>query len=472
VRSAFALALCAHALFVLGLVGELRPLPIAIAITAIVVFVSRGGHAPRLSRQAWAPVLHWIALLPLALRPPVAFDETLYHLPLVRALAHSGAMLFRATLRYPVFPQLHELLCVPAYLIGGDVGPHFVAAIEVAIAAAILYEWSGALAAALFLGSPILVQLGTITYVESALVLFIVAGFYCIDREKFAHAGFFLGTACAVKYLGGYFAIAGLILVLVRSRKDAWKFAACCAAAALPTTIWLLVQTGNPVFPFFGHNAWTLALDHPSLEPLRVIWDVVFARDRVNQQPPFTPFFLVMAIVVAMRARSTALIALGYLIAFAVLHKDSRYLVPLIPLFAAATAAQWPKAPKWASAIAIAPGVLYLAYSLLHPPNRNPETVALSHADARTVYVCGAEQLKSYARGELLGDFTGPYAYSRVVASDTSTTAANLQRINATWYLVSKRNCAPPIVNGGMDLVYEDASAQLWRVQESSPHLR
>jgi len=463
VRSAFALALFAHALFLLGIIGQLRAVWIVVALI-VAIAVSVGRSAPRFSGQAWAPILHWIALLPLALRAPIAFDETLYHLPLVRALAHSGQMMFRATLRYPVFPQLHELLCVPFYLIGGDVAPHLVAAIEVAIAAAILYEWSGPLAAALFVGSPILVHLGTITYVECALALFITAGFYCIDRERFAHAGFFLGTACAVKYLGGYFAVAGLILVLVRSRKNAWKFAACCAISALPTTIWIVANTGNPVFPFLGHNAWTMSLDRPSLEPLRVIWDVVFARGRVNHQPPFTPFFLVMAIVVAMRARSTALIALGYLIAFAFLHKDSRYLVPLIPLFAAATAAQWPNAPKWASAIAIAPGVLYLGYALTRHP-ANPEAIALSHADTRTVYVCGAEQLKSFARGELLGDFTGPYAYSRIVAPDTSTTAANLRRIDATWYLVAKRTCTPPNANGGMDLVYEDTSAQLWRVQ-------
>jgi hypothetical protein len=469
-KPAFALALCGHALFVLGVIGQLRAAWIVVALIVAIV-ASSGGKVPRLTGQAWAPVLYFIALLPLALRPPIAFDETLYHLPLVRALAHSGEMMFRATLRYPVFPQLHELLCVPFYLAGGDVAPHLLAAIEVAIAATILYEWSGALAAALFLGSPIIIQLGTITYVECALALFITAGFYCIDRERFAHAGFFLGTACAVKYLGGYFAVAGLILVLVRSRKNAWKFAACCAAAALPTTIWIVINTGNPVFPFLGHNAWTMSLDRPSLEPLRVIWDVVFARERVNHQPPFTPFFLVMAIVVAMRARSTALIALGYLIAFAFLHKDSRYLVPLIPLFAAAAAAQWPNAPKWTVAIAITPGVLYLGYALTQHP-QNSEVAALGHADARTVYVCGAEQLKSYARGELLGDVTGPYAYSRIIARDTSTTAANLRRIDATWYLVSKRTCAPPIANGGMDLVYEDASAQLWRVQESSPHLR
>jgi hypothetical protein len=484
-RSALALALCGHALFLLGLAGQLRPLPIAVAIVVailVVIVVSSGGQAPSPVRTGEAPVLHCIpliivglALLPAALRSPWAFDETLYHLPLVRALAHAGHVQFWPNLRFPAFPQLEELLCVPAFLIGGDVATHLLPLIEVVLAVALLFAWDhryGTLAAALFLGSPIVVQLATIGYVEAALMLFIIAGFYCLDREWYAFSGFFFGTACAVKYLGGYFAVAALILVLFRSRSGTLKFAACCVAAALPTTLWLVVTTGNPVFPFFGSSAWSMPLPHASFEPLRAVWDVTFARSRVNFQPPYTPFLIVMVIVVIARARSVALIAAGYLIVFAFLPKDSRYLVPLLPLLSIATARNWPDAPKWVAAIAVAPGALYLAYMLAVHPVRNPEVEALFHADEGTVYVCGAEQLKAYARGELLGDFNGPYAYDRIIARDTSTTAANLRRIPAKWFLVSKRACAPPIRNGGMDLVYEDAAAQLWRVQPSNPHLR
>jgi hypothetical protein len=105
---------------------------------------------------------------------------------------------------------------------------------------------------------------------------------------------------------------------------------------------------------------------------------------------------------------------------------------------------------------------------------RIPETAALARADARTVYVCGGERLKNYARGRLLGDVTGPYAYDRILppSNRTADIAARLRRIDATWYLVGKRACAPPSPDGGLELVFEDDAAQLWRVQGSSSHRR
>jgi len=60
-------------------------------------------------------------------RSPIAFDETLYHLPFVQAMSRSGALHFWADLRFPAFPQLHESLCVPAFLLVGDTATHLVA---------------------------------------------------------------------------------------------------------------------------------------------------------------------------------------------------------------------------------------------------------------------------------------------------------------------------------------------------------
>ena len=75
--------------------------------------------------------------------------------------------------------------------------------------------------------------------------------------------------------------------------------------------------------------------------------------------------------------------------------------------------------------------------------------------------------MQYYARGRLLGDFFGPYAYEHILDhhSDTASIAERLRVIRADYYLVAKRVCAPPKPTGGMDLVYEDSAAQLWRVQ-------
>jgi hypothetical protein len=99
------------------------------------------------------------------------------------------------------------------------------------------------------------------------------------------------------------------------------------------------------------------------------------------------------------------------------------------------------------------------------PPYR-----ALVHAGNERVYVCGGEQLKDYAGGELLGDFNGPFSYERILggAHDTASIAQRLRRIDARYFLVVKQVCEPPPSNGGMTLAYEDDAAQLWLVQPAS----
>lgn len=479
-RCAFALAALAQALFLLAAVGWLQPVAIGVVVLLALWNVGRASARPGLRFLVFLP------LLLLALHPPLAFDETLYHLPFVRALAQEGRLQFLTGARFPVFPQLHELLCVPAFLLGGATATHLVSLVEVMIAAALLWEWRGPLAAALLLGSPIVLHLATITYVDAALMLFVTAGFYALDRDELALSGFLFGTACSVKYLGGYFALAALAIVLVR-RGNAMRFALCCAAAALPTTIWLFASTGDPLFPFLRASIWSLPPPHVApatrvVRTLRVAWDVTFARERVNFQPPFTPLFIAM--IVAARRSPFALVAAGYAIVFAFLPQDSRYLVPLLPLLSVAAAAEvtarWPKAVPWLAAIAITPGIAYLAYRLAInglPPltaqqrraelaRRVPEYEALMRADGM-VYVCGAEQLKDYAPAGLLGDHAGPYSFDRILTGDV---AANLRRIGARYFLVSKRVCGARQMQE-MDLVYEDAGAQLWRVQ-STPQRR
>ena len=111
----------------------------------------------------------------LALFPPIAIDETLYHLPFVQALARSGSIEFLGHLRFPAFPQLHELLCVPVFLAFGDTATHFVSLAEAIVLAVVLLDSphgdrrAGILAAALCLGHPIIVQLATVNHVELAL---------------------------------------------------------------------------------------------------------------------------------------------------------------------------------------------------------------------------------------------------------------------------------------------------------------
>ena len=512
-RTALGLALFAHACFFLAAIGQLRASPlIALTIIAIAGGALRSRKTELPSSMAAASALGIAPLLVLALYPPLAFDETLYHLPFVRALARDGALRFLPDLRFPVFPQLHELLCVPVFLLAGDAATHLVSLAEVLVTAALLIEWgrrhetrAGWLAAAVFLGSPLVIHLSTVTYVDAALTLFVAAGFYALDRHRFALAGLFFGTACSVKYLGGYFAFAALVIVItavgriVDRRRAATVFTIACAAAALPTTVWIVLATHNPLFPFFGTSLWALpplpaiTFGGRVIRILRVIWDVTFARDRVGFQPPITPLLIALVSIVLIaairdaRARWLAFLIAGYVVLFSFLPQDSRYLVPLLPLVSVAAAiiiaARWPRATTVLALLAVVPGVAYAGYRLglmQVPPataarrsewlaRHVPAYPALLRAGDERIYVCGGEQLKDYAGGELLGDFAGPFSYERILAgaNGTAAIAQRLRGIDIRYFLVVKAACPLPRRNGGLALIYEDAAAQLWRVQPS-----
>jgi 4-amino-4-deoxy-L-arabinose transferase-like glycosyltransferase len=506
-------------LFALAALGWLRPGPIiALLIVAIAGGAMRARFAASVSK-GWmvAYVAIGMPAFLLALHPPLAFDETLYHLPFVRSLATAGGLRFLTELRFPVFPQLHELLCAPVYLLAGDVATHLVSLAEVMVTISLVAAWARRYtaraappAAALFIGSPIVVHLATILHVDAALTLFVTAGFYALDvalteprRASLLYSALFFGAACSVKYLGGYFAVAALVIVLAARRRDALLFAGVTSAAALPTTLWLALTTGNPLFPFlprlFGPNDWVLPPDvarpHRVMDGLRVLWDVTFARERMNAQPPMTPLLIVLVLFVSAaafrnrRARAVMLLASGYLILFAFLPQDTRYLVPLLPLLSVSAAVimarRLPRATAIATLVAIVPGVAYLVWRLAIsglPPadaaSRNAETAgqvagyaALARAGTSRVYVCGGEQLQYYAAGTLLGDFSGPYSYDRVLAGadDTATLAARLLRLDIAYFLALKQRCDTRRMTGGLVLVHEDSGAQLWRVQTGAP---
>ncbi|HEV7920041.1 MAG TPA: hypothetical protein VGR02_04535, partial [Thermoanaerobaculia bacterium] len=276
-RATLTLALLGQLLVVLAAGGLLRAW-LAIPLALIAVIAAK----PRFD---WKWALGAIPFVILALYPPVAFDEGMYHLPFVRALAESGQFQFLPDLRFPIFPQLQEALCVPLFQAFGDTATHFAALIELLLLALVLYEKHGFLAAALCLGSPIVVELGTVTYVETAMMLFVGAAYVCLDEHP-ALAGFLLGTACSVKYLGWYF-----VVIVLLARPNRLRFLAGVAAGVLPMYTKIVALTGNPVFPFFGHSPWSAmqSSDFKLAHTLRLPWDLLFARERLNWQPPFTP---------------------------------------------------------------------------------------------------------------------------------------------------------------------------------------
>jgi len=509
------LAVIGQVLVVLAICGLLRPwVLVAVAVIALILFHAetrrRGGVSAFLRDSA--PPRETVLLIPLALLalyPPIAFDETLYHLPFVRAIANSGAINFSPNLRFPLFPQLQEALCVPLFLLLGDTATHFVALAAVLLLAGIVIAWpqqrtAGILAAALILGNPIVIHIGTVTYTDAALMLFVAAGAYCLDRYPTA-AGFLLGTACSVKYLGCYFAAAGFVYLLLfcsNRRRDIPLFAGTFVLAVLPMYGRIVALTGNPFFPFlsevFGASRWTMALPSSTnglSSTLRLFWNVTFARDHVGAQPPYSPLFaiaMLITFIAAMRNRRAAflsIVCIGYSVIFTFLPQDSRYLLPLLPLVSVAAAMTIApllskKMIVVASILAITPGLAYAGYRLWKqgPPPLNaterrqyleahiPEFRALERRAAGRIYVCGAEQLNYYGDGDFLGDVVGRYANETIFdnAKNADDLSRALKPLNVRFLLVSKRQCRPewqrlpaePL----FERIYADDGAELWRL--------
>jgi len=526
-RSAIGMAVAGQIFVVLGTMGMLRPWSLcAFAVVACVAPAARrldrrrlagdfprhragGGPAgQRPALQMGVAALFILPLFLLALYPPIAFDETLYHLPFVQAIARSGAIGLTPDLRFPIFPQLHEVLCAPAFLLSGDTATHLVALAELIVLGGLMIEWpqkrlAGFLAAALVLGNPIVVQLATVTHVDVALTLFIVAGFFCLDRQRFIAAGFLLGTACSVKYLGWYFAaaaLANLLLFGTNRRRASLLFLGAFLIAVIPMYGRMAALTGNPFFPFFQPNPWTVSLKVSGgiavhvTNALRLFWDISFARQRVNWQPPYSPLFalaMLITLLAAVRNRRAAFLAalcVGYIAIFTFLPQDSRYLLPLLPLVSIAAAMiVTPMLHKKyivaATVLAIAPGVAYAGYRLDHqwpPPltaaqrqqyleRHIPEYRALEHRGAGRIYVCGAEQLKYFGGENLLGEVAGPFGNPAIFADcrDANDLARNLAKLRIRYLLISRTHCQLAWRNlpsqPHFERVYADEAAELWR---------
>jgi hypothetical protein len=399
VAATVGLAALAHLALFLGLAGRLTRPALAATLAAVHLVSIRSWRdlaadaraaaraAPSAGPALAAALLLVAPLFLLALYPPTAFDSTLYHLPFARAFAASGGLPFLPHLRFPVFPQLQELLFTGMLLLDRDVGAQLVELLATLLTAALLVGWAGGaeregtgraaggagwLAAAVFLGSPIVVGVGTTAYVEPGLTLFAAAAFYAAwryresgERGWVALAAACGGAAAASKYLGlCILAIAGGAIALARPAaggvdgrgdgarrrraSDLLLFAAAALAVLLPWYGRIVHHTGNPVFPFlsgiFGPSPWRPPVDgapempHAGLAALlRLPWDVYFARQRAGSEPPFSPAYLLALPLLLAAARHDRRVRWGLGIALAAVlfypavPHDARYLLPALP---------------------------------------------------------------------------------------------------------------------------------------------
>jgi 4-amino-4-deoxy-L-arabinose transferase-like glycosyltransferase len=448
----------------------------------------------------------------VGLFPPTAFDETTYHLSLARAFAAGGGLPWVPELRVPTFPVFGEALQAALLLGWGERGAHQVALLATLLTAALLLAWGreaesvevGWLAAALFLGSPLVAYLAGTGYVDPLVGLFATGAFYALwrgggdddDRVAWpALAGVLAGGAAAVKYLGLYAVLVGALAMVVRlllRRPPPWRALLGFAAGVLATTAIpygnLIWRTGNPLFPFFtglfGASGWepppALAILYRHSIVL-LPYNAVFHRELAGEQPPLSPALLIGLVMLAVaavavpRLRLGALVVAGFFPAYLALPVVSRYLLTVLPLWcllvALALAWAWrrargaPPSRRAAALLAVGlalPGPAYGAFYLAQrgavpaSPRERVDYLAAAHPGYRALhwlqrrqgsrYVarCAAcEHLHGLATGRLLGEHSGPWAYYRLDRAIANPVALQrLLRADGVQYLLLPRAAA------------------------------
>jgi hypothetical protein len=485
---ALGFALVAQLLLLAAMAGMLqRPVVLALTIGIHLIAIpcwrrmitaTMGTAAPAV-RGTLVLVISALPAFLLTLYTPLGFDQTMYHLPFARAFAASGSAPWLPALRFPIFPQLAEMLSAAVLLLAGDVATQAAGWVALVAGLGLAYAWAcdlggdapsaragGWLAVGIIAGSPIAVYLAATGYVEPLLALLVGASLYAADRARLTGdarwlvaAGALAGSAASVKYLALYFALAA-VLVFVRRRpwrvvlRDLAIYGVAALVALLPSYGRIVAQTGNPLFPFypelFGASPWADAslMGARGAERWRLaltrLWDVTFRRHAVGGLPHFSPAFLLALPIVVLaavrydRLRRLLLAAAGYLL-LATTH--AHYLFAMAVLWAAlAGAAAARLLPARSAVLMVAAlglaggGEAYALYRLsrLGPPPTTSEgrdrflaaqlplypAIAWLNreAGAVTYYAVAAERMVDYASGTQLGDVNGPASFTRMEA--------------------------------------------------------
>jgi hypothetical protein len=383
--------------FVLGLCGLLQRWAVAAFLVATPAICWRAlpGRASALAvtaamrRRPIVAVLVGVSavtvafpMVMLALYPPQAGDATAWHLAIPKLHVAAGRVYPTPYLRYPVFPLANEMLFALMLLYAGDLGAQLVQCLAMLLVALIVFAWGRALgssttglwAAALWLGSPLVVVFGTIAFIDAGLTLFVVASAYCffkglrpdVSRGWLVLSGGFVGFAAGSKYSALFFvATFGLAVACVSVWRRRWapllSFGLPAVVAAAPWYAYNAVATGNPVFPFFNlvfpTGLWS-AEDVTGLmtfmrqfgvgrsvgDFLRLPWDLASRPKAFHSEAPLSPVFRwllpVTLIVGALRPRLRGIVAvtIAFVVFWFLTWQVARYLFPVLPLLSLLTA--------------------------------------------------------------------------------------------------------------------------------------
>ncbi len=386
-----------------------------------------------------------VLLLPLY--PPIHSDATSYHLAAAKIYATTNAVAPTPYLRFPVFPQLNEMLLTLALLLYDDLAAHLVQFLMMAVVATTLYAWGrrafntrvGLWGAALWLSNPLVLWLGASAYIDVSLASFLTLAVYAFfnwfqsrNTSWLLLSAAFFGFAAGVKYLALFpVLVFGMFLVYeslrTRTLRNILTFGVIFLIFAGPWYLRNAYYTSNPIWPYWGsalgYGPWSpedaknqIADQlHPGAGNgaralLLLPWNLAFrSGESFRAEYPLTPaylFLLPICLLVAIRDSylRVLLVVTGlYTLFWFATAQQMRYLIHALPLLSLAGGAalgnyvfrpRWSRSPTVAPALAVAicvllvvPGALRTAVPGAFGTPLMPEQLPPVRAEDRDDYI-------------------------------------------------------------------------------------
>jgi 4-amino-4-deoxy-L-arabinose transferase-like glycosyltransferase len=321
----------------------------------------------------------------LPLYPPTAWDATEYHLALSKIYVNAHGLILTEYLRFPVNPQLSQMLFTLALLLYDDISAQLVQYLSVLLVAVAVCAFcvryfntrAGILGAALWLSNPLVLWTGSVAYIDGSLALFMTSALFAFfnyfntqRREWIVLSGVFTGFAIATKYPALVFVfVFGLVFLITGIIHRDWRlpviFGVITFIVGSPFYLRDFLYSGNPFFPFFANifptKLWNqidingLAQEQNShglaktfLSFIKLPWylisqDNIFLSE-VNGYTAFNPIFIYLlpiTFLLAIRDRTVQiLLALILLLTsfWFVSVQVLRYLLPVFPLLSVTSA--------------------------------------------------------------------------------------------------------------------------------------
>ncbi|MDX2043388.1 MAG: glycosyltransferase family 39 protein [Acidobacteriota bacterium] len=225
-----------------------------------------------LSALAVLVVAYEIHLVWLSLFPPIAWDSTLYHLPLARDYLNAHKLILRMGLPYPVVPALEHLLFSWGMALGDDLHAHLIGHTFFILTAAGLISFGirqgrpavGLTAAALWLAHPLVLLFQGTAYVDMGLTCYSFLAVYALKlfadekKSEWWFLAITLAAMAASTKMPGLIFLAGIVAWSFwatwrnwLSRNQLLKGWALAALVLIPWFGFIAYHAGNPMWPMF-----------------------------------------------------------------------------------------------------------------------------------------------------------------------------------------------------------------------------